>query len=83
MLGLGAYGLWDARARGDGGHGGHATDGHATNDGTRYGALDDPERGDGVKRALFRDPELYGDECTEKDSGLRIGEGHEGHEGAA
>ena len=81
MCGLGAYGLWDARAKGDGGHGGDATDGHATTDGTRYGALDDPERGDGVKRALFRDPELYGDECTEKeDSGLRVGEGHEGHE---
>ena len=68
MCGLGAYGLWDARARGDEGHGGHATDGH---DGTRYGALDDPERG--VKRALFRDPD-DGNERKEKDSG---------HEGAA
>lgn len=82
MCGLGAYGLWDARARGDGGgHGGDATDGHAKDDGTRYGALDDPERGDGVKRALFRDTDDDGDEREEKDSApLGVRQGHEGHE---
>ena len=79
MFGLGAYGLWDARRSvGDGGgHGGDATDdGHAPS--RRYGALDDPERGDGVKRALFRDPD---DENEKEEAGASKG-GGEG-EGAA
>ena len=65
MLGLGAYGLWDARAAGDGGHGGHAPS-------RRYRALDDPERGDGVKRALFRDPD---DENEEEAGASKRGQG--------
>lgn len=65
MLGLGAYGLWDARAAGDGGHGGHAPS-------RRYGALEDPERGDGVKRALFRDPD---DENEEEAGASKRGQG--------
>ena len=65
MLGLGAYGLWDARAAGDGGHGGDAPS-------RRYGALDDPEPGDGVKRALFRDPD---DEDEEEAGASKRGQG--------
>ena len=76
MFGLGAYGLWDARRSvGDGGgHGGDATDdGHAPS--RRYGALDDPERGDGVKRALFRDPD---DENEKEEAGASTGWGKGG-----